>query len=234
MPKAEFGTPKYVANRMKARGLQKLKWYCQVCEKQCRDENGFKCHNESPSHIRKLKEAKEGGRPGILEYSRQFKHDFVYLLRVSHGEKPIEANKFYNEYIQNKEHIHMTATRWSSLTAFVWHLAREGVCKAEETPQGTIISWINHNSEARQRELETEQQALERSANDEKALKIRLERVRSQEVKSRDSPSPSPPPPTTATATSTANNSPPVKASPVSFSVAKPKESKKILPLKLK
>lgn len=44
MPKAEVGTPKYLANKMKAKGLQKLRWYCQMCQKQCRDENGFKCH----------------------------------------------------------------------------------------------------------------------------------------------------------------------------------------------
>ena len=38
MPKAEKGTPKDIANRMKAKGLQKLKFYCQMCAKQCRGE----------------------------------------------------------------------------------------------------------------------------------------------------------------------------------------------------
>ena len=37
-----FLTPKAIANRIKAKGLQKLRWYCQMCQKQCRDENGFK------------------------------------------------------------------------------------------------------------------------------------------------------------------------------------------------
>uniref|UniRef100_A0A453DZZ0 KIN17 C2H2-type zinc finger domain-containing protein n=3 Tax=Aegilops tauschii TaxID=37682 RepID=A0A453DZZ0_AEGTS len=45
---------KTMANRMKARGLQKLRWYCQMCEKQCRDENGFKCHCSSESHQRQM------------------------------------------------------------------------------------------------------------------------------------------------------------------------------------
>jgi len=54
MPKAERGTPKDIANRQKAKGLQKLRWYCQMCEKQCRDENGFKCHIMSESHQRQL------------------------------------------------------------------------------------------------------------------------------------------------------------------------------------
>lgn len=29
---------------MKSKGLQKLRWYCQLCNKQCRNENGFICH----------------------------------------------------------------------------------------------------------------------------------------------------------------------------------------------
>jgi len=34
-------TPKAIANRIKAKGLQKLRWYCQMCQKQCRDEVSF-------------------------------------------------------------------------------------------------------------------------------------------------------------------------------------------------
>ena len=41
MGKDDFG-PKAIAKKLKAKGLQKLRWYCQMCEKQCRDENGFK------------------------------------------------------------------------------------------------------------------------------------------------------------------------------------------------
>ena len=36
--KAERGTSKYLGIRMKSKGLQKLKFFCQICEKQCRDE----------------------------------------------------------------------------------------------------------------------------------------------------------------------------------------------------
>ena len=43
-----------IANRIKAKGLQKLRWYCQMCGKQCRDENGFKCHLSSDSHQRQM------------------------------------------------------------------------------------------------------------------------------------------------------------------------------------
>ena len=38
MGKSDFLTPKAIANRIKSKGLQKLRWYCQMCHKQCRDE----------------------------------------------------------------------------------------------------------------------------------------------------------------------------------------------------
>lgn len=38
MPKHEAMTPKAIANKIKSKGLQKLRWYCQMCQKQCRDE----------------------------------------------------------------------------------------------------------------------------------------------------------------------------------------------------
>lgn len=41
--KGGFLTPKAISNRIKAKGLQKLRWFCQMCQKQCRDEVKTKC-----------------------------------------------------------------------------------------------------------------------------------------------------------------------------------------------
>jgi hypothetical protein len=65
---------------MKSKGLQKLRWYCQVCEKQCRDENGFKCHMQSEGHLRQMLVVGESAGRHIHDYSMQFQHDFVQLL----------------------------------------------------------------------------------------------------------------------------------------------------------
>lgn len=43
MGKSDFLTPKAIANRIKSKGLQKLRWYCQMCQKQCRDEVSPPC-----------------------------------------------------------------------------------------------------------------------------------------------------------------------------------------------
>jgi len=74
------GTPKYVANQMKSKGLQRLRWYCQVCEKQCRDENGFKCHTQSEGHLRQMLVVGEHAGKHIQDFSMQFQSEFVALL----------------------------------------------------------------------------------------------------------------------------------------------------------
>ena len=35
-------------------GNAKLDWYCQVCEKQCRDEMGFRTHCSSEFHQKQM------------------------------------------------------------------------------------------------------------------------------------------------------------------------------------
>ncbi|QLG74072.1 hypothetical protein HG535_0F05840 [Zygotorulaspora mrakii] len=157
MAKAEFGSAKYLSNQMKARGLQKLRFYCQVCEKQCRDENGFKSHIRSPSHLRKISQLSEAS---IDEYTRGFESDFLKLLKISHGEKKIRANKFYSQFIQDKNHIHMNATRFTSLTKFVQHLSKEGKIRlhgSEDVPEEDMdveqlsISYVDNSKENLQR-----------------------------------------------------------------------------------
>ncbi|KAF2716633.1 hypothetical protein K431DRAFT_278505 [Polychaeton citri CBS 116435] len=148
MPKAEVGSTKYIANKMKAKGLQRLRWYCQTCEKQCRDENGFKQHTMSEGHVRAMLLVGEDPRKYINEYSNQFMRDFVQLLRTAHGEKKVHMNNFYQEYIRDKDHIHMNSTKWPSLTEFAKHLGREGICKVEEGDRGLEIQYIDNSPDA--------------------------------------------------------------------------------------
>ncbi|KAL9041970.1 MAG: hypothetical protein Q9214_003929 [Letrouitia sp. 1 TL-2023] len=152
MPRAEVGSTKYLNNKLKSKGLQRLRWYCQVCSRQMRDENGFKMHTQSESHVRALLLVGEDPRRHIADYSAQFQRDFLQLLRTAHGEKPVHLNHFYQEYIANKEHVHMNATRWASLTEFARHLGREGVCRVEEMEKGLHVRWIDNSPEALRRQ----------------------------------------------------------------------------------
>ena len=69
---------------MKARGLTRLRWYCQICQKACRDATGYKLHTESESHMRQLQAVAgdSGQRAGkvIHDFSSQFQRQFVALL----------------------------------------------------------------------------------------------------------------------------------------------------------
>lgn len=148
MPKAEKGSAKHLANKMKSKGLQKLKWYCQVCEKQCRDDNGFKCHMMSESHLRQMLVVGESAGKHISDYSQSFQREFLVLLSRRWGTKRVRANQVYQEYIQDKDHLHMNSTRWVSLTEFIKYLGRAGIVHVDETEKGFFISWIDNSPQA--------------------------------------------------------------------------------------
>ncbi|RAR11343.1 long-chain fatty acid transporter-like protein [Stemphylium lycopersici] len=184
MGKAEAGSTKWVANKMKSKGLQRLRWWCEPCQKQCRDANGFKCHVQSESHVRNLQIVGEDPKKYINNFSNDFQRDFVNLLRTAHNEKWISANKFYNEYIRDKEHVHMNATKWSSLTEFTKHLGREGICHVKEDEKdGLMIAWRDTSAAAvtRRNEIAELEAAEARSgAGEDKMLKKMAKRAQEE------------------------------------------------------
>lgn len=147
MGKNEFLTPKAIANRIKAKGLQKLRWYCQMCQKQCRDENGFKCHCMSESHQRQMQVFGQNPTRIIDGYSEEFEKMFLEHMKRSHRFSRIAATVLYNEYIADRHHVHMNSTQWATLTEFVKYLGREGKCKVDETPKGWFMTYIDRDSE---------------------------------------------------------------------------------------
>ncbi|XP_015928285.1 DNA/RNA-binding protein KIN17 [Parasteatoda tepidariorum] len=152
MPKHGFLAPKAIANRIKAKGLQKLRWYCQMCQKQCRDENGFKCHTMSESHQRQLLLFADNPDKYIDQFSQEFLDCFVKLLKRRFGTRRVHANQVYQEYIADREHLHMNSTQWETLTDFVKWLGREGHCVVDETEKGWFISWIDRDPETIRRQ----------------------------------------------------------------------------------
>ncbi|KAH7051002.1 domain of Kin17 curved DNA-binding protein-domain-containing protein [Macrophomina phaseolina] len=179
MGRAEVGSTKWAANKMKSKGLQRLRWYCQPCGRQMRDENGFKCHVASESHVRQMQVIGEDPRKAINDFSNQFLRDFLQLLRTGHGEKKINLNQFYQEYIKNKEHIHMNATKWPSLTELGKYLGREGICRVTEDEKGNglCISWIDNSPEALRR-----QEAIRKKERQEKGDEEREQRIIQEQV----------------------------------------------------
>lgn len=81
----------------------------------------------------------------IAEFSNQFQKEFVALLRTRHQTVRVRANAVYNEYIQDKDHIHMNATRWVTLSGFVMTLGKAGIVKVDEDEKGLWITWIDNS-----------------------------------------------------------------------------------------
>jgi len=177
MPKAERGTPKDIANRMKAKGLQKLRWYCQMCSKQCRDENGFKCHIMSESHQRQLLLCAEDPTKFQDEFSDQFLKDFLNLLRRRWGTKRVWNNAVYNEYIMDRDHIHMNSTRWLTLSEFTEWLGKEEHCEVDyQDGKGWFLAYIDKDPEtvARKKELN---KMMKKKNKDEFEEQLKIEKM---------------------------------------------------------
>ena len=189
MPKAEVGSTKWLGNKMKAKGLQRLRWYCQVCERQMRDANGFKQHTLSEGHVRQMQIVGQDANKFINDFSNQFKNDFLQLLRTSHGEKKVNINHFYQEYIANKEHVHMNATKWPSLTEFAKFLGREGICRVEEGDRGMEVSWIDNSPEALRRQAAIQKRERQDKGDEEREQRLieaQIERARKDAAAKQD------------------------------------------------
>jgi DNA/RNA-binding protein KIN17 len=126
----------------------------------------------------------EDPRKYINGFSTDFQRDFVSLLRTAHGEKWISGNKFYNEYIRDKEHVHMNATKWNSLSEFTKFLGREGICHVKEDEKdGLMIAWRDTSIAAVQRKEEiAELEAAEArsGAGEDKMLKRMAKRAQEE------------------------------------------------------
>lgn len=56
----------------------------QMCNKQCRDENGFKCHQMSESHLQQMKVFGANPHRVVDGYSDMFLETFVNHLKVAY------------------------------------------------------------------------------------------------------------------------------------------------------
>eukprot|EP00668_Euglena_longa_P011993 GGOE01014416.1.p1 GENE.GGOE01014416.1~~GGOE01014416.1.p1 ORF type:complete len:469 (-),score=162.75 GGOE01014416.1:162-1403(-) len=125
-----------------------------MCQKQCRDENGFRNHCSSESHTRQMKLFAQDKEHFISSYSASFEEGFLTTLKQRHGTARIKANTVYQEYIGERHHVHMNATKWLTLGNFVKYLGKAGICVVEQTPKGWFITYIDRDPAKAQREAE--------------------------------------------------------------------------------
>lgn len=83
-----------------------------------------------------------------------------------------------NRYIAKKDHIHMNATKWSSLSEFVKYLGKEGICRVEETEKGLQIGWIDDSPEALRRQEALRRKALQDQGDEEIERRLLNEQIK--------------------------------------------------------
>ncbi|CAO3572721.1 unnamed protein product [Mortierella alpina] len=97
------------------------------------------------SHQRKILLVAESPEKYVNDYSAEFQRDFMKLLSTRYGTRRVNANLVYQEFISDRTHLHMNATKWASLSEFTMHLGKEGLAIVDETPKGWLMQWIDNS-----------------------------------------------------------------------------------------
>ena len=136
----------------------------------------------SESHVRQMQAVGLNANKVIHDYSNDFQRNFLRQLRTAHGTKEVHLNKFYQEIIADKEHVHMNSTKWSSLTEFAKHLGREGLVRVEENDKGIHISWIDNSPEALRRSEAIRKKERQDKGDEEREQKMIREQIERAKV----------------------------------------------------
>lgn len=155
-----------------------------MCEKQCRDEHGFKAHCSSESHNKNMIAFAQDPTKFMEKHSDEFHAEFMGLFSTRYRDKKVDANRVYQEVISNPEHVHLNSTKWMTLTGYVKHLGVSGLAKVEETETGFDIEYIDR-SQATLDKLENQRKRalLERSEEERerRMLQDQVEKAKSAE-----------------------------------------------------
>ena len=174
---------KAAGKRTKSRGLGRLKFFCQMCQKQCRDDNGFKCHTLSEGHLRQMELFRQNPGKMMDEFSNNFERGFVKLLSMRWRSKTANANQVYNEFIKDKQHVHMNSTKWESLTTFARYLGQTGKATVIENEKGLQLRWIDPEVKEREAEQASKERLKARMQEKKKAnLKRKMEIMRQMDL----------------------------------------------------
>ncbi|KAJ1461655.1 hypothetical protein M885DRAFT_506713 [Pelagophyceae sp. CCMP2097] len=148
MPKAEKGTPKWIATQWKKKGLSKLRWYCGLCGVACKDGNGFAMHMAHENHL--IKEAEAEARQANRDterrfhpdaFSEAFERNFLrYLAKEKIGQR-VSALEIYKDlHPGDRQQKDMEKTCWQTLGRFVSDLRERGEVLAERGDHGWFVT----------------------------------------------------------------------------------------------
>lgn len=131
-----------ISKKFRYGSLGKLKWFCEMCQYQARNEESFNSHVKSERHRRMMLHFRENSESIIRNNSNQFKKEFLSVLKTRYRDKEVLANTVYISVISNKYHQHMNSTRWISVRGFLEEIKQDGYIELKDTDNGPVIKYI--------------------------------------------------------------------------------------------
>lgn len=159
--------------------LYKLKYFCQICNKQMQDKDGFNCHLNSNYHRQNMEIISDNPNYYISNYSKEFESGYMDILRRNYPRQWVCVNKIYQEYISDKFATHMNATKWSTLTGFIKYLENTGKVLVQEDEKAVKIKYIDNTPQGI-----SEKNKVEKKKKDELLLeKINEKKIQEKIIK---------------------------------------------------
>lgn len=160
-----------------------------MCQKQCRDENGFKCHINTEAHQRQMLLFGQNTGSYTYQFSKDFFDLFMDILRRQFGTKRVKANKVYQQVIAHKDHVHMNSTRWHTLTGFVQWMGKSGICVVDLLDDEWWITYIDRDPETLERQRKADKKKKMDKDDEERLLEFIEQQVeRDKKRKEADNP----------------------------------------------
>eukprot|EP01114_Cavostelium_apophysatum_P001039 TRINITY_DN10899_c0_g1_i1.p1 TRINITY_DN10899_c0_g1~~TRINITY_DN10899_c0_g1_i1.p1 ORF type:complete len:361 (-),score=79.38 TRINITY_DN10899_c0_g1_i1:23-1105(-) len=142
-----FLTPKQIAKALKARGYGKQHLYCQMCRKQTRDENGFKCHMESEKHLKRMLEFGENQDAYVEKFSKEFEDGMMDIIRTKFRNEKTFITTVHHNYIRARSHTRLNGTRWETLDEFAFYLGKSGQVIVTTSDKGVEVEYVFSEAE---------------------------------------------------------------------------------------
>ena len=117
-------------------GLRKTPWYCDLCKKQCKNANGFQCHQNSESHQQRLS-------PYQLNPSKAYEKSFLKMMKERCCiNQRVHVDHRFRYYIGNRMPIR--GTKWKSLNRFLSHMKQTSTRMIlEDTENGWFVTYVD-------------------------------------------------------------------------------------------
>eukprot|EP00421_Protoceratium_reticulatum_P021016 CAMPEP_0168392308 /NCGR_PEP_ID=MMETSP0228-20121227/18431_1 /TAXON_ID=133427 /ORGANISM="Protoceratium reticulatum, Strain CCCM 535 (=CCMP 1889)" /LENGTH=148 /DNA_ID=CAMNT_0008405645 /DNA_START=209 /DNA_END=652 /DNA_ORIENTATION=- len=122
--------------------IPKIRWFCGLCQRQCKSQVGFTKHCKHPEHLQHELQAISRIQAGqarqhdLDAFSQQFKDAFVGIVTEKHP-LVVYAHDVYKQMVpRDRAMKRMQETCWETLGSFCAHLRGEGRLRAWKTDRG--------------------------------------------------------------------------------------------------